>query len=515
MKLLDKCLALSAWMATRNLRQKLFLSFGFGALETLALPPIGLVPVLWAVFPVLVLLLRQAATRRQAFAIGWAHAFGYFAFGLYWMSAAMFVDIGHFWWAVPLSLFSLPAFLALFYGAAALLAWRLGVAGITGALTVALTWFLADYARGHVLTGLPWNLIGYTWDWVLPVMQTASVVGVYGLTLITLVLAVLPAAVSTNKKHNFLVWSGGILLIAVMAIGGDVRLMTTPLENVPNVRLRLVQPNVDQANKWKAGQQQANLETLLNFTAAPSDKPITDVIWPESATGYNLIDDNVMRAGVASVLPRGATLLTGLIRYEQTADETHYYNSFVVIDGKGGIPAIYDKSHLVPFGEYVPFNSVLNVRALASMGADFSAGAGPRTLRIESLPPFSPLICYEAIFPGAVVDAHDRPNLMINITNDGWYRITAGPHQHFAIVRMRAVEEGVPLIRAANTGISGVVDPLGHVTASLGLGHKGYVDADLPGALPPTFYAKYRDFPVWLIFGGVAAIIFWNRQRRV
>ena len=489
------------------------LCFAFGAVTTLALPPLGFVPVVWLTFSALVILLRGTQNLRQAFIVGWSFSFGYFVLGLYWMSAAMFVDIARFWWALPLSFVSLPAFLSLFYGVAMLVARRIGVQGVSGVVTVALVWFAADYARGHVLTGLPWNLIGYTWDWVLPMLQVNSVIGIYGLTLVTLVFAVLPAGCVDGGKTGRRVLLGAFAVMLLMMAAGEMRLLNAAAEIVPDVRLRLVQPNIDQANKWKAGQLQANFDQLLNLTAMAGDKPVTHVVWPESATGYDLIDDKLRRLQIAAVTPANSMLLTGIIRYDVGAEQTHYYNALIAMDKAAKIVASYDKFHLVPFGEYVPFRSVLRLKAMAAFGADFSAGDHPHTLHVDGLPPLSPLICYEAIFPAAVIDKNDPPQLMVNVTNDGWYRQTAGPHQHFAIARVRAIEEGMPLARAANTGISGMVDSYGRVTASLALGRSGFVDADLPKALPPTLYARFGDIGAGLVFAIITAGVIISRRR--
>ncbi len=477
------------------------LAFGLGVVMVLSMPPFDMFPVLWVCLPALVFLLQGTATVKQAFATGWCFAFGFFVFGLYWTAASMFVDIAAFWWAVPLAIAGLPAFFAIYYGIAAAVARRVGLSGITGAISFGLLWFLADYARGHVLTGFPWNLSGYAWSGVLPVLQITSIGGIYFLSLLTSLAACLPAALTDNTQKARRVFAGSLVLFALIALGGEYRLQTTLLGTQPNVRVRLVQPNTPQSMKWVNREREKNFQTLIDLSATPSEKPVTHIFWPETASTYYLAEDALRRKQIASAIPAEAAVITGVIR--RSIDEkgdTQFYNSMVAVDGLGRLVAGYDKAHLVPFGEYMPLRKYNPLRTLAASGADFSSGPGAQTIRIQGLPNFSPLICYEAIFPGAVTDPNDRPDFMANLTNDGWYGDTTGPYQHFAIVRVRAIEEGMPLIRVANTGISGVVDPLGRITARLGLEKQGIIDSDLSTALTPTLFERWGNTPVWIVF---------------
>jgi len=479
--------------------RRLALSFALGSLLALSMPPFDVFPLWWVCLPAQILLLQGTQTKRQAFFTGWSFAFGYFVFGLYWIAASMFVDIAKFWWAVPLSVAGLPTFFAIYYGLAAVLARRIGLSGLGGAVTFGLLWFLADYARGHMFTGFPWNLVGYTWSRVLPILQITSITGIYGLTLLTSVAASIPASLGTKHARPALIAS--LVLFVLLAIGGAIHLQTTDVGTVPNIRLRLVQPNVDQAHKWLNSEREAHFQELIDLTAAPSEPPVTHIFWPETASTYYLSEDPERRKQIAASIPAEAAVITGVIR--RALDEqgnTHFFNSMVAVNGLGRLVAGYDKSHLVPFGEYMPMRKFIPLPTIAASMADFSAGPGPRSIRVEGLPTFSPLICYEAIFSGDVIDPTDRPAFMVNMTNDGWYGQTTGPYQHFAIVRVRAIEEGLPLIRVANTGISGVIDPLGRIQKRLGLGKKGTIDTDLPTALPLTIFGQWRETSVWAIF---------------
>ncbi|MDP9128028.1 MAG: apolipoprotein N-acyltransferase [Pseudomonadota bacterium] len=489
----------------------------FGVFAALAFAPINAVPVFWVSFPALVFLLQGAKSMREAFIIGWAFAFGLMLLGLYWIAASMFVDIAAFWWAVPLSVCGLPLVFGLYYGAGMAVAWRIGCRGLEGVLTVALMWFLSDYVRGHAFSGFPWNLEGYGWSGLLPMLQITSVAGIYGLTLLTLIASCLPALLARGGAMGRWVVCASLLCLAACGFWGQWRLTEATAKTVPEVRLRLVQPNVDQALKWVADEREKNFEQLLDLSSQPGLEPVTHIIWPETAATFYLAEDARRRQEVAAHTPLNGSVLTGVIRRSTDENEhLHFYNSLIAIDSLARIDAGYDKHHLVPFGEYIPYRSVIPLRPLVNLGVDFTPGDGVRTLRVAGLPPFSPLVCYEVIFPGDVAAQEDRPEFLLNVTNDGWYGHTAGPYQHFASARVRSVEEGLPLVRAANTGISGVVDGYGRITAELQLGASGYLDADLPVALPQTFFSKNGDRPVWALFGffGATAALLGLRKRK-
>ena len=510
----------------------------FGGLATLALPPVDAVPVLLVAFPGLLWLLDGARTGRQAFAVGWTFGFAHHLLGLYWISAALFTDIGRFWWALPLSAAGLPILMAMFSGLATLLVWKLRAAGLARVFLFAASWALFEWLRGHLFTGFPWNLIGYGWTGFLPVLQSVSLFGIYGLSLLTVLVASLPALLGgaapsstpsslAERRRGWAAIAAGLALFAALGGWGAMRLAGASDETVPGVRLRLVQPAIDQRLKWAPGERVRNVQQQLDQSAAEpassaaeppthAAEPPTHVIWAETAVPLFIEQDARVRQALGSVTPPGGLLITGAPRAAVDAEgEQRYYNSLVAVDGSGAVAGSFDKFHLVPFGEYMPLRRWLPVGAIAGNGAEFSAGPGPVTLDLKGLPPVSPLICYEVIFPNAVVDRAHRPQWLLNLTNDAWYGNTAGPHQHFAIARTRAVEEGLPLVRVANTGISGVVDPHGRTTAMLALGHKGVVDAALPKALPElTLYGWLGDgmFGVMLLF--CAAFGLLARQRR-
>jgi apolipoprotein N-acyltransferase len=475
-----------------------------GALAAAALSPVDLAPVLVISFGGLVWLLDGTTSRRGALALGWSFGFGFFFAGLYWITAALFVDIATFWWLVPITLTVTPAGFALFTALAVLVAYEVGrrfaLTRSARILVLAVSWTAAEYLRGHILTGFPWNLVGYAWAGAFPgaiaVLQSASVLGIYGLSLITVMAAALPARLGDLGRGRG--WAGlaALLLVAVPAAAGAWRLAAAQRDTVPGVMLRVVQPSIPQTLKNDPQAELKNFQRLLSLSVSPGAAAVTDVIWPEAAAPPLLERYAHLRQTMSAVVPPDGVLITGAERAEPLEGwpPRQVWNSVLALDSRGAIVATYDKAHLVPFGEYVPLRGILPMDKIAPSIGDFTAGAGPRTLDLPALPPVSPLICYEAIFPGAVIDPDRRPQWLLNVTNDAWYGVTSGPFQHLAIARVRAVEEGMPLVRAANNGISAVIDPYGRVLARLDLDAVGVLDQPLPRALSATPYERLRDY---------------------
>jgi len=460
-------------------------AFALGAVMTLSTPPIGAFYVLLVCVPGLIWLARNSKTKTGTFLTGWAFGAGYFIFGLYWVSFALFVDIKQFWWVLPFAAILGPAVVALYYALVPLLVWRYRKDETAYALMFVTVWALIEWVRGHALTGFPWNLPGYTWNYFLAVMQANAAVGAYGLTLLTLLWAAIPAF---NKKFVPLV----LVSFLLVAGAGTVRLYLHPTQQSGSNTVRIIQPDIPQSLKWNRAEMQHNFQHNLALTAQPAKQPVTFVIWPETALVANLQEQPDLAHEIAKNLPKGSLGLLGTLR----SDEGHFYNSVTVLDRSGGVLGNYDKHHLVPFGEYIPFRQYLNMTPIGNSVADigdFTRGSGVATLSLDNLPKPSPLICYEAIFPGEVARLHVRPDWLVNVTNDGWYGKTAGPHQHFESARVRAIEEGLPLVRAANTGISATVDPLGRIIGMASLGTTAVVDTILPAPLPPTLYARFGD----------------------
>ena len=495
-----------------------------GAIAAAALPPVDLTPLLLVSFTSLVWLSDAGTRRGDAFLLGWSFGFGFFVAGLYWVGAALLVDIDKFWWLMPFAVLGLPAGLAIFTGAALLAAIEirraLRLRGSARILIIALAWCIAEWLRGHILSGFPWNLIGYAWSGAFPgsdpMLQITSVVGIYGLSLITVTAAALPARLGDFNRGR--PWAGlaALLLIAVPMAGGVARLLLAPPDFIPGVIIRLVQPSIPESLKNDPSAEVDNLRRLVALSTAPSKVPIAAVVWPEAAAPPFLERDAELRRTLALAMPSGALLMTGDVRTDLApASPKHIWNSLLVVGTSGEMVASYDKVHLVPFGEYVPLGHFLPMHKITPGRMDFTAGPGPRTLQLPDLPAVGPLVCYEAIFAGAIVDAGDRPGWLLNVTNDGWYGVTSGPFQHFASARVRAVEEGLPLLRDANNGITGVIDPRGRVLRRLDLDAIGSIDVPLPAASRPTIYSQIGDtsFLLLLIIEAVISMTIALRWR--
>lgn len=511
-------------MTVTALADRVVLSFGWtrrlialfaGAAGALTLAPLGIWPLLVVPMSVAVWLLDGAvagtwpARLRIAFADGWWWGFGFFLAGFWWLGAAFLVEADKFAWAMPLGVIALPAGLALFPGLAFALARTLWRAGARRILVFAVALALVEWLRGHVLTGFPWNAPGMALASSLALAQGASIVGLYGLTLIAALVGAAPAALGTGKttRERWLAPLAALGLVAAMFAYGTWRIPALPAPTVAGVKLRIMQPNLPQDAKFSAESGEAILKRYLALSdTATSPRTLgiqdaTHLIWPESAFPFLLARTPRALAEIAAALRPNTILVTGAARAgEPLPGESRppIYNAIQVVDAEGTVAASYDKAHLVPFGEYLPaiFDRAIRAVGLSQFVAipgGFTAGRPGSALAIRGLPLAAPLICYEAIFPGEVVPPGQRPGFMLNVTNDGWFGLTSGPHQHFAQARLRAIEEGLPLVRAANTGISAVVDGHGRVIASLPLGQEGVLDAPLPMVGPFTIYARLGD----------------------
>jgi len=498
-------------------------ALALGAVLAAALPPVDIMPLALVVFPLFLWLDDGSATPWASARLGYLFGLGYFVAGMYWVAAALFVDIGRFWWALPFAVLGLPALLAVWVGlgtfAATFARLRLGTTYLGRACLFAVAWAGAEWLRGHALTGLPWNLAGYVWAGGFPggiaVLQTTAWVGIYGLSLLTVLAASLlalfgmPSLTPLSAARRFAPAIASAALILLPAGAGTLRLFLSPPATT-DVWLRLVQPSIPESSKWNPDAAEANFHRLSELSSAPSHHPLAAVIWPEAAATYLLERDPVHRDAIAGLAPPGGYVVTGALRGpEPPLRVTAVWNSVEAIDGSGTIVARYDKAHLVPFGEYMPLGSVLPIRKITPGAIDLSPGPGPRTIALAHLPPFTPLVCYEAIFPGAIIDRGERPDWILNVSNDAWYGRSAGPYQHFAMARTRAVEEGLPLIRVANNGISGVVDANGRVRAHTRLDAVGHADVALPAVGAPTLYGRAGDwlFLAMLILGAAPAAI--------
>jgi len=486
------------------------ITFVAGALAALALPPFNLWPLL-AAFAVLLLALRRSRRRRDAAVLGWWFGFGHFLAGLYWIAIAFFSDAERFGALAIPAVLLLCAGLALFAALAAWLAVLRRWQSVTAsALALALAWTASEVLRAYLFTGFPWNLIGYAWV-DTPVAQLAALTSVYGQSALGVALGALPAVlIERGVRAGWRPLAAGVAVLGLVWLGGALRLADAEVAPVADVRLRLVQGNVAQHHKWDPELRARWFQRHLELSTSPGDG-ISHVVWPESATPYALAQDATARAMIAEIAPQGGLVLTGGERFDLDAKPPTAWNSLFVLDDAGTIVARYDKRDLVPFGEFLPLRALLGRLGLEKLtrgSIDFRPGPGRATLELPGLPPVSPLICYEVIFPGEVVAPGAGPAWLLNVTNDAWFGQSSGPYQHLAMARVRAIEEGIPLVRSANTGISAVIDPFGRERARLGLGETGVLDAGLPQALDGrTPFARYRFWPLALLACALAVAL--------
>ena len=508
------------------------IAFAAGALSALAMAPLNAWPILFLTFPTLVWLIDGAGAGHWrgigvAAATGWWFGFGYFLAGLYWVGFAFLVDAPTFGWLLPFAVIGLPAGLAVFtaFGVAvSRLLWTRGPMRIL-ALSVALT--AAEWLRGHLLSGFPWNAFGYALTSPLILAQSASLIGVWGLTFVAVAVFATPATLADDRSEysgRWLPFALAIVILVGMGTFGALRLARTPTRLVDGVRLRIMQPNLPQDARFNYAAKQLVMDRYIDISKRPSTEgagPATHLIWPESAFPFFLAREPDALAQIVQLLHGGAVLITGAVRLAEpvATPDIGVYNSIYVIGSDGSLDSFYDKTHLVPFGEYLPFQRFLEslgLQQLTKQRGGFLAGDRRRLIAVPGAPLALPLICYEIIFPGAVVPKGPRPGWIVNVTNDGWFGVSSGPYQHFQQARGRAIEEGLPLVRAANTGISAVVDPLGRIVASLPLGTDGVIDAPLPQPIGAPLYARIGDTVATLmVVIALLALIRWRLRPKV
>jgi apolipoprotein N-acyltransferase len=520
---------------------------GLGVLSVLSLAPFFFWPILWVTLPGVLWLMTLAETTERpvsriapwqrwrcgrAAETGWWFGFGYHFAGLFWIGEAFLVEADVFGWLLPFAVTLLPAGLALFTAAAAGAAACVAPPGLARVVGLAVGFGITEYLRGHILTGFPWNILGYALTAPHGLMQSAAWFGVYGLTLLVVLIFAAPAALWHRGDRGFALTLPLVSLLGLFSLGwqstlnGAVR--DHPAGSAANLpRIRIVQPSVPQREKWRPENQRRILDAHLALSLTAPDGTIDDatgialIVWPEAAMPFLPLQEPIALRDIGQMLPATATLATGALRADPpaaTGDRRRVYNSLLVF-GHGDsarVLATYDKTHLVPFGEYLPLQGLLEavgLQQLSRMRGGFASGPEPRPLiEIPGLGRLAPLICYEAIFPGRVIQTLERPRALVNVTNDGWFGNTTGPRQHLHMARVRAVEEGVPIIRAANNGISAVIGPRGEIVGQpLALDVRGTIDASLPASLAPPLYARVGDTVYWLMTLGLTLGLLWNR----
>lgn len=512
------------WVVAQSGWRRACVAFAAGSVSVLAFAPFFLSPLLFLTFPCLFWLIGSSANSWRAASSTWWFAFGYFFFNLFWIGEAFLVEADKFAVLLPFAVTLLPGGLALFWALSGAVVRKLWPPGTASIFVFVLVFSIAEWLRGHLFTGLPWNIPGYALTYPLPLMQSAALFGVYGLTPLAFLVFTWPLAVLSQDArplggHIVRAWAVAAVPVLVLWAYGSWRL-AGDVAFVPNVKLRIVQPSVPQREKWLPQFQRRIFEDHLALSlTSPAGTPdnareMTHIVWPEAAMPFFPLEQPEALRRIGEMLAPGRVLITGAIRRDLTAIEPgarrNAYNSLIAFDDAGRAVAIYDKVRLVPFGEYLPFEPLLRAAGLLELAhglGSFGSGPEPRPLfRAPGLPPAAGLICYEALFPGAVSFAETSPQLIFNVTNDGWFGNTSGPRQHFYQTRVRAVESGLPLIRAANNGISAVIDPYGRVLQSLGMDARGTIDSSLPAPLITPPYARFGDIAFSLILAALAVL---------
>ena len=411
------------------------------------------------------------------------------------------VDVNTFYWMIPFALIFLPMFLSIFIGIATFLSGIIASKGSERILSLAVCWVMMEWLRGNILTGFPWNLAGYIWSDIVTVSQLASIFGIYGLSLITVIVCSMPAQLAQKSKNR---WLLPIIIVAsfILVHIWGVNRIDIDINRKNAQTIRLVQPNIPQKEKWKKDLAINNLIKHVDLSTKIGFEKIKAVIWPETASTFLLGTDKFVDQLISNAIPPNGNLITGVPRFISKNNETNLYNSLVVYNKEMSLIEFYDKHHLVPFGEFIPFRSFLANIGLSKITAgslDYSPGNGPKTIKVDGLPSFSPLICFEVIFPSKIVNKFNRPEWLLSISNDGWFGPNAGPRQHFDMARIRSIEEGIPLIRVSNMGISASIDPFGRIIEIINIGNTGYLDVLIPKSLSKTVYSRYGDLVLFTI----------------
>ena len=506
------------------------LALAAGAGAALAHTPFGFLPGMLG-YPLLMLLAERSGSVRGAVWMGWLAGFAYFLIGCWWVAEAFLVNPAQAWMA-PFAASLLPMGLGLFWAAATGMYRLFAPPGVLRVLAFAALFGLSEWLRGHVLTGFPWNPAGAGWKAGSAASQFAAVAGIYGLGVVTVaaVSAFGPLAVGGERRGRIVAAGLGAVTLSALVVGGAVRLGQARLA-FTDTTVRIVQADIDQDYKWSPDAYRSIVDRYINLTAQPAAERPDIVVWPEGAlpaTAADVFGDGSPdAAALARVLQPGQSLIMGLSRGQADATAeggARYFNSLFVLTDEGGpglrIAAVYDKHRLVPFGEYLPLGALmsrLGVRSLVHVPADFSPGPWPAPITVPGAGRVQPLICYEGLYPGFTPGGRGRPEWIVNISNDAWFGATSGPIQHLNLASYRAIETGLPIVRATPTGVSALIDPWGRVIggARLDSGESGVIDARVPRPTEITVYGRLGDGLFWLMLVlGLSAALPWRRVLR-
>lgn len=507
---------------------RVLIAFLAGAIGALALPPIGFFASLFVSFTLLVWLIDGTtgspdggvvSRAFRAFLLGWIFGFGYFVAGLWWLGNALLLEADEFAWALPLAILGLPAFLALFYGLAVMLANSLWSDGWGRLAALSAAFGLVEWLRSFVATGFPWNAIGYGMMPVPLMMQSSNLIGIFGMSMLAVFIFSSPALLGTRRGMVPGLTLAVLLLAGHVGYGFYRQHRPLPEPAADAITVRIVQPGIDQSRKMLNADRAEIFQEHLRLSAlppTPGKKRPDIIVWPETSVPFILTQNPDALEEIAKTLEDGQILLTGAVRMEDAGagHPPRYYNSVYAVDGQGQIIGATDKVHLVPFGEYVPFEDVLrrfDIENIVSLPGGFSPAASRTPIILPSGKKLYSFICYEIIFPDEVPADIASSEAILNVTNDGWFGDTPGPYQHFQQARVRAVETGLPVIRAANTGISAIIDPLGGIEAGLDYGQKGIIDATLSSKAGDALSSDARKTNFWLLFITMLIVALFSR----
>lgn len=487
-------------------RLKYLTLFLAGGIADLAQAPFYIFLVLLLSFPVFFKILNTANNKKQAFKIGWMFGFGYFVFGLYWIANSLLVDAEKFAWLIPFAVCGIPFGLAIYIGLMAIVYHVLAKRNIhyhwSNIILFALLWVIFEILRAYLFTGFPWNLIGYTSLAMMNFAQVGAIGGVYLLSFCVIILSLMPLY---YKQIRIAL---PVLLIFIYGYSYGVQHQELKRPDAKKAKIVIFQPNVEQSLKWDPLAAKKQFIENIDANSKKEFKDADILLWPETGVPYYLNRQQLVAELLQRVAPDNGVLITGGLRSTGEAKEDFQVWNTLYAVTQEGIYQQYDKIHLVPFGEFVPFRKYLPLEKITPGSVDFTSGEKREVMRYKDGPGFLPLICYEVIFP-EFSHSQTKPDLLLNITNDGWFGDSTGPYQHLSMSQMRAIEQGVPLLRAANTGVSAVINEFGHIDHSLAYGQRGFLTADIELNKLDTIYSLYGNYVIFgliIIFSAILLI---------
>lgn len=509
---------------------RFFVSFIAGAICSLSFAPFHFFPAAIFSLSAFYFLLENENKKKQIFWLAWCYGFGYFLSGVYWIAISLLVDAAQFAWLIPFALTLIPGVLAIYLALFALsykffIKKFLFIKTYQKIIVFAVLWLIFEILRSFLFTGFPWNLLGYIWSFSDNLTQLSNIFSVWGLSLFAVLICLFPTLFLDFKKNkiSLIKVNAGdkifgtflFLLLIFSFFYGQNYIDNRKIIAHEDKKLRLVQGNIQQDLKWDAQQKYQNFLKHITLTNSKDLNLVKMVIWSETAVPYAIDDNGDLLDKLKLATPDEGALVTGAVRvnYSKSDEIESVWNSVFAIE-KSGVVGYYDKHHLVPFGEYVPLQKYFPFISKITDGAiGFSEGEGPKTVKTSSLS-FSPLLCYEVIFPDKIIDKKNRPDLLINLTNDAWFGKSSGPYQHFDMAKMRAVEYGISLARVANTGITAFFDPFGRVVKKIDLNEEGIIDVSFIQKLKPTIYSKYGFYPLILLVLALLIPLIYNTKTK-